>query len=212
MMAELIAIEGNIGVGKTTLGEQLRKHLGVYVIFEPVDENKYLADFYKFPARWAFTMQMELLYQRYILHLKAQGYIGDIAKPNTVVVLDRSLIGDFVFARLNWELHNMNDLEWRTYRRFHDHLTLTIVMPTKIIYLNVEPEEAQRRLEMRARPQEMHGTDSRIPLSYYQRLEDTYRKVFGELGGAIEIISVDWNEPNKDISEVSDYVRAALGK
>ena len=60
-----IGIAGLIGVGKSTLATALGDHLGIETYFEPVQDNEYLEDFYKDPARHGFAMQVYLLNRRF---------------------------------------------------------------------------------------------------------------------------------------------------
>jgi deoxyadenosine/deoxycytidine kinase len=96
----LIWVEGIIGVGKSTFSYELAKRLKLRLIEEPVETNPYLEPFYKDPKRYAFGMQVYLLHQRYAMQQLASyeatgvgGYAG--------AILDRSLSGDRVFAKLH---------------------------------------------------------------------------------------------------------------
>ena len=79
-----IAIAGNIGSGKTTLTKKLAKRYNWTPQFEPVDNNPYLADYYKDMNRWAFNLQIYFLNKRF-------KDVVDIARGNVDVIQDRTI-------------------------------------------------------------------------------------------------------------------------
>ena len=110
----LIWVEGLIGCGKSTFSKEISTRLNLRLIEEPVETNPYLEKFYQNPKEYAFGMQMFLLHKRYIMQRLAAdeatgvgGYSG--------AILDRSISGDRVFAKLHNESGNINDLDWKTY-------------------------------------------------------------------------------------------------
>ena len=84
--ARFIAISGNIGAGKSTLVGFLTQHFQVRAMYEPNDENPYLADFYRDMPRWAFHSQLFFLIRKFKLHLEMQAAPADLP-----VVLDRTI-------------------------------------------------------------------------------------------------------------------------
>ena len=93
-----IAIVGNIGAGKTTLTELLAKNYGWDPLYEAVDHNPYLEDFYNDMKRWSFNLQIYFLNSRY-------RQLIDIQKDGRNVIQDRTIYEDaFIFAE---NLHDM---------------------------------------------------------------------------------------------------------
>jgi hypothetical protein len=115
----LLWVEAIIGAGKTTFCREVGSRLHLRVIEEPVKENPYLEDFYKDEKRWAFPMQMFLLERRKLMQQLAAieatgigGYKG--------AILDRSLSGDRVFAKMHMHKGNIHPRDWNTYEESYD--------------------------------------------------------------------------------------------
>ena len=104
-----IAIAGNIGSGKTTLTRRLADHYGWTPKFESVEDNPYLADYYKDIPRWAFNMEVFFLRQRFKDMLA-------ISRSDITVVQDRSIFeGVYVFAANNYRMGSMDERDFTTY-------------------------------------------------------------------------------------------------
>ena len=87
-----VAICGNIGSGKTTLTEKLAKHYEWIALFESVDKNPYLADFYKDMKRWAFHLQIYFLNSRF-------RQVNEIRSNDRITIQDRTIYEDaYIFA------------------------------------------------------------------------------------------------------------------
>ncbi|HET8828562.1 MAG TPA: deoxynucleoside kinase, partial [Pelobium sp.] len=82
-----IAIVGNIGAGKTTLTELLAKNYGWEAMYEAVDNNPYLEDFYSDMKRWSFNLQIYFLNSRF-------QQINEIQKGTATIVQDRTIYED----------------------------------------------------------------------------------------------------------------------
>ena len=198
----IIAIEGIIGAGKTRLIERLNIKNGLtypefqyHPFYEPVDENKYLGRFYKDPKKWAFPMQMELMFRRFKIQLQSLQYS---LEKNEHCLLDRSLLGDWVFASVNNQKDNISDLEMQTYQQYYNNFISQLYNLDLIIYLEVDPLVAKQRLESRDRWQEKN-----IPLNYYEALDHTYRLL---LTNYKQTVYVDWNKPNQDIQIIENII------
>ena len=96
MAAQMIVIEGVIGVGKSILSEKLGQELGYRVMKEPVSDNPYLESFYRDPKRYALEMQFWLMSKRFAMHQDAVQYIWQTGNG---VIMDRSIYGDAIFAK-----------------------------------------------------------------------------------------------------------------
>lgn len=202
-MKPIIWIEGIIGAGKTTISKELAKRLNLRPMLEPVQSNPYLAMYYEEPQRWAFPMQIELLFRRFALQ-KLAAYEVTSESNFFGAILDRGLPGDRVFARLHMLEGNISDLEWQTYQRAYDIMTLSLFPPSLLIYLDVDPKVALERLKERDRKEEVG-----IPLSYLEKVHRGYLDLMAEIESGraawsrgIEVLRIGWNTdhlPTEDL-------------
>ena len=212
MPRPLIWVEGIIGCGKTTFCREVGKRLGLRVVEEPVATNPYLAPFYEDPATHAFPMQIFLLAKRHAMQQLCAwestgvgGYAG--------AMLDRSLAGDRVFAKLHLENGNISELDWRTYEMWYDIACRNLLPPTRIIYLDASPETALERINKRIQEDpKTRGCESKIELSYLQKLEEGYRALLAEArvgllpwAHAITVKEMVWDP----INDLPDWDRIA---
>lgn len=170
----LIWVEGIIGAGKSTFAREVGQRLELRVLEEPVDSNPYLKVFYENPAKYAFGMQIHLLHRRYIQQRLAAdeatslgGYQG--------AILDRSLSGDRVFAKLHYEAGNIEHLDWVTYEMAHNFMCRNLLPPTLLVFLDVQPETAYARMRERDRKAE-----SNVPIDYLAKLRHGYQQLLQE--------------------------------
>ena len=190
----IIWLEGIIAAGKTTLTEQLSVSLGLRPIHEPVDSNPYLERFYQNPKRWAFPMQMELLHRRFSMQ-KLAAYEATSVGGNKGAILDRGMPGDRVFAHMHMLAGNMDKLEWQTYERCYDIMTCSLIPPSLLIFLDVEPEVAHERLLARGRKAEAN-----VPLEYLKDLRKGYLDLMVQIESnshawsrGMEVMRLPWN-------------------
>lgn len=196
-MKPLLWIEGIIGCGKTTFSREVGKRLNFQVIEEPVDDNPYLEPFYKDPKTHATMMQIYLLHRRYALQ-KAAALVSLGVGQFDGAILDRSLSGDRVFAKLHREAGNISELDWQTYEMCYQVMCHTLLPPTRLIFLDVQPETAFERMKNRNREAE-----SKVPLEYLQQLREGYKSLLGEAerglmpwGHAVKVTTLIWDPVN----------------
>lgn len=190
----LVWVEGIIGAGKTTFSREIAKRLDLRLIEEPVDDNPYLKLFYDEPKRYAFGMQVFLLHRRYAIQQLASfealgvgGYKG--------AILDRSLSGDRVFAKLHKEEGNIDDLDWHTYEMAYNTMARTLLPPTLLVFLDIQPETAHTRMKKRNRDAEVG-----VPLEYLIKLRQGYQDLLMEAergllpwAHAVRVCRVPWD-------------------
>ena len=122
-----IAIEGVIGVGKTTLARLLAQAFEADLLLEIFEENPFLSDFYADRDRYAFQTQIFFLLSRY--HQQRRGV-------SAVIDEGRSLISDYTFAKDALFAHiNLKGDELEMYHKVHQALAEKIVMPDLLVYL-----------------------------------------------------------------------------
>lgn len=208
LSAPLIWVEGIIGSGKTTLAKQLARALNLRLLAEPVRTNPFLELFYRDQRRWAFSMQMYLLHRRYNLQqLAAHETLGDAGFAGAI--LDRGLPGDRVFARLLTRNGFMHELEWRAYEYAYATMSLSLVPPSLLLFLEVEPAKALERIRKRAR-----GAEVNIGLDYLEELRDGYLDLLAQLRAGlhhwsrgVSIMMLPWNVDDQAVEPVVEVLR-----
>ena len=208
MFGPVIWVEGPIGCGKTTLAKTLSAELGLRLIQEPVESNPYLGLFYKDQKRWAFAMQMELLHRRFAMQ-KIASYEATTEGGYPGAVLDRGLPGDRVFAKLHMLAGNMHRLEWETYERAYDVMACSLVSPSLMVFLDVEPDVALRRVQKRAR-----GAESGMALDYLDKLRRGYLDLLVEIQSGrhawsrgMEVMRLAWNSDHQPTGPLVEALR-----
>ena len=160
-----IAVEGPIGVGKTSLAERLASGLGARLVQEQPDENPFLTSFYRDPKRHAMSAQLFFLLQRY----QQQGELGqgDLFAPGGIVA-------DYVFAkdRLFASLTLSND-ELALYDRIYHMLRPRVATPDLVVYLQARTPVLLDRIRKRGRPSEKP-----IRAEYVEEVARAYAEFF----------------------------------
>lgn len=209
----MIIIEGQIGVGKTTIGEILENRYGIALFRELTHQStlQLLDSFYADKRRWAFTLQVHFLNERFRM-------IKDIFR-NGGGLLDRSIYGDRIFADLLHHDGDMNDEEFETYETLLDNMLEHAQKPDLLIYLDCSVDTAMERIRQRNR-----GLESGIPRDYLEKLNDRYLAWFDDYDLSPKVIidtekfHVDYPEQlEKPLREIDEklteslrYRRAAL--
>ncbi|MFD1628525.1 deoxynucleoside kinase [Pseudopedobacter beijingensis] len=158
-----IAVVGNIGAGKTTLTEMLAKNYNWEALFETVDNNPYLEDFYNDMKRWSFNLQIYFLNSRF-------QQIRDIQADTKNVVQDRTIYEDaFIFAENLHEMGLMTSRDYNNYRAIFDNITAYIKAPDLLIYLKASVPTLVENIQRRGREYE-----ASIRLDYLQKLNEKY--------------------------------------
>ncbi len=176
-----IGIAGMIGAGKSTLCAELAKHLKLPAYYEPVEDNEYLADFYRDTKTYSFATQIYLLNRRFQQHQEVIWHGGG-------GVQDRTIYEDAVFAKMLVKLDLMEERDYRTYLSLFRHMSNFMCRPNLIVYLDVSPKRSMERIEMRSR-----GVETGITLEYLQALYDEYDTFVQEISRTIPVVRVDWD-------------------
>jgi len=164
-MKKFIAVAGNIGVGKSTLTALLSERLGWEPFFEAVDDNPYLADFYRDMRQWSFHSQIFFLSRRLRHHRQI------LDRPGTVVQ-DRSVYEDAeVFAENLYRQGHMTERDYRTYREMYEAMALFLPPPDLVIYLRASVPTLLQRIRMRGR-----DFEQKVSTEYLEQLNQLYEE------------------------------------
>jgi deoxyadenosine/deoxycytidine kinase len=145
MTKRFVLVAGNIGAGKTSLTERLAARLGWHAAYESVADNPYLADFYADMHAWSFHLQVFFLGHRAAQH-KA------LAGDRQSAIIDRSIYEDaFIFARALYEMNNMTERDYLSYRRLFDVVVDELPLPDLLIYLRAPAPVLMERINKRGR-------------------------------------------------------------
>jgi deoxyguanosine kinase len=194
-----VAIEGAIGVGKTTMARMLREHLDTGLLLEVFEENPFLSKFYESRARYAFQTQMFFLLSRY----RQQQQVAEM-------LADRAVFADYIFAkdRLFARLNLAGD-EWDVYEQIHGALAEQVILPNLVVYLQADTDVLMQRIAQRDRPYERD-----MDRAYIESLRHAYERFFASYRDTT-VLYIDTNELNivrrpQDFSDVVGRVRSAL--
>ncbi len=161
MQYHYIAIEGNIGAGKTTLAHLLAKKLNARLILEQFADNPFLPKFYENPKQNAFPLELFFMAERY-KQLKDMIHTSDLFQSVTV--------SDYIFTKcLLFAKINLSDEEFRLYQRLFDIMAQQIVFPDIIIYLHSPVQKLQKNIKKRNRLYEQNIADE-----YLFKIQETY--------------------------------------
>jgi deoxyadenosine/deoxycytidine kinase len=162
---KFVAVAGNIGVGKSSLVSRLCARLGWQPFYEPVEENPYLADFYREMQAWSFHSQIFFLTNRLRTH-------HQLLKHPTSALQDRTIYEDAeIFAHNLYRQGLMNERDYRTYRHLYEVLTEFLPPPDLVIYLRASVPTLLDRITRRGRDYERH-----ISADYLDQLNQLYEQ------------------------------------
>ena len=192
-----IAIEGPIGVGKTSLAQLLSKELGARLVLEDFEDNPFLPDFYNDPERFGFQTQLFFLLQRY----RQQQDLRQVDMFQKLLITDYMFVKDRLFASLN-----LRDKEMQLYDTVASLLERNIIKPDIVIYLQADTDVLMKNIEKRGRNMERNVT-----WEYIDALNQVYTEYFFRYQDTPLVIintnNIDFVENENDLKEVIDYIR-----
>lgn len=159
-----IAVEGPIGVGKTSLTKRLAETFNYELLLENAEENPFLDRFYQNPRQHALATQLFFLFQR--AQQIAESRQSDLFEP--VRVSDFLIDKDRLFAELNLERD-----EYDLYHKVYQHLVIDAPKPDLVIYLQAPTEVLLQRIQKRGIPSEQM-----IESEYLNQLNRAYTEFF----------------------------------
>lgn len=161
MRYNFIAIEGNIGAGKTTLSTMLAKHFNARLVLEQFSENPFLPEFYKNPGKVAFPLELSFLADRYS-QLKQDLINLDLFKEITIADY-------FIYKSLIFASNNLKEDELLLYQRLFDIIASALPKPDLLIYLYLDTTQLQLNIRKRGRAYELD-----IKTDYLEQIQARY--------------------------------------
>jgi deoxyadenosine/deoxycytidine kinase len=191
-MLKHIAIAGNIGCGKTTLAGKLGKHYGWQILYESVDDNPYLRDFYEDMKRWAFHLQIYFLNSRF-------KQINDIRSTGKVTVQDRTIYEDaYIFAANLHKSGHINERDYKSYLDIFQSMVRFVQPPDLLIYLRADIPKLVEQIQKRGRDYE-----NAIRLDYLKTLNEHYEEWISSYSDG-KLLIVDVNNMNF-VDNIDDF-------
>ncbi len=175
-----IAIEGNIGAGKTTLAKKLAVDFNARLILEQFAENPFLPKFYSDPEKHAFPLELSFLAERY-QQLKNELGRQDLFKPS--IVSDYYFLKSLIFAKANLGID-----EFGLYSKLFHIINGSLPKPDLFVYLYHDVERLQENIKKRGRSYEQSISDD-----YLIKIQSTYFDFIKQLND-LRILVVDVNK------------------
>jgi deoxyguanosine kinase len=196
-----IAIEGVIGVGKTTLARLLQSAFNAQLLLEVFEENPFLAEFYSDRERYAFQTQIFFLLSRYHQQKEAPRHLTN----GDNLIADYTFEKDALFASINLE----ND-ELDVYYEVHEALAEKIPLPDLVIYLRANTDVLMQRIASRDRSYERN-----MERAYIDQLNNAYEEFFSDTHQGPPVLTIDTNDLNyvanpEDLKWVENRIRQTL--
>ncbi len=199
-----LAIDGVIGVGKTSLVRLLQPAFGAEALLEVFEENPFLSDFYSDRARYAFQTQIFFLLSRYHQQRAVPGLLAQ-----GPLIADYTFAKDALFARIN-----LSGDDLALYHRLHDALAEKIPLPDLVVYLRAPTPVLMQRIARRGRAYERQ-----MDPAYIAELNDAYDQFFQAPDGqharqpvlTLNTEDLDFVANDADLRLVAEKIQAALG-
>ena len=160
-----IAVEGNIGAGKTTLTNMLSADFDRRLILEQFSDNPFLPFFYEQPERYAFPVELFFMTER---HKQLQAELAQTQLFGENVIADYFFVKTLLFAR-----NNLQDEEYRLFTRLYNVLNASFSQPELLVFLHRPVEALQANIKKRGREYEQQITDE-----YLLSIQNAYFEYF----------------------------------
>ncbi|MBI5297751.1 MAG: deoxynucleoside kinase [Chloroflexi bacterium] len=198
-----VAIEGVIGVGKTTLARLLQSRFNSDLLLEIFEENPFLSDFYGDRQRYAFQTQIFFLLSRY---RQQNSTVPKILAEGKSLLADYTFAKDALFARIN-----LGGDELTMYDKVHEALGEKIPKPDLVVYLQASTEVLMQRIAFRDRPYERQ-----MERDYIDELNRAYDDFFSKTFDHTPVLTIDTNNLNiiqntEHLGYIENRIRESLG-
>lgn len=182
--APFIAIEGPIGIGKTSLANKISAHFNFYSLKEIVEENPFLEKFYDNIDEWSFQTEMFFLCNRF---KQLEDLEVNYLKQNKPVVADYHIFKNMIFAK-----RTLPQDKYKKYEKIYHILTDDMPKPNLIIYIHANIDTIMKRIKQRGRELEHN-----IQRDYIKQLAEDYDLYLNEFESRypdIPVIRIDGDE------------------
>lgn len=195
-LPRFIAVEGNIGVGKTTLAKRLARTFNYDILLEQADENPFLERFYLDRKNHALPTQLFFLFQRTRQFQELRQ--GDMFEP--VRVADFLIDKDPLFARVT-----LDDDELSLYNKVYEQLTIDAPRPDLVVYLQAPVDILMQRIRQRGRTAEQA-----IDRNYLNQLNEAYTQLFHFYSASplliVNATAIDLANNPQDYKQLVEYM------
>jgi deoxyadenosine/deoxycytidine kinase len=197
MKYNFIAIEGNIGAGKTSLATLIANEFNAKLILEQFEDNSFLPKFYKEPDKYAFPLEMSFLASRF-QQLKDKLGPQDLFKSFTIS--DYYIVKSLIFAQ-----KTLAEDEYKLYTRFFNIILQQLPRPDLFVYLHVETPKLQENIKIRGRSYEQN-----IKNEYLDKIQDGYFEFIKQQSNLpiliIDTNNIDFVHNKKDYNNIVSIV------
>jgi deoxyguanosine kinase len=197
MRYNYISIEGNIGAGKTTLSTKIAERYNGKMILEQFEDNPFLQKFYENPDKYAFTLELSFLAERY------QQLKSELANQNLFhdfTISDYFLNKSLIFAR-----KTLNDDEYQLFWKLFSIMDANLPKPDLLVHLYVGLERLQSNIKKRGRSYEQ-----KIPDDYLQKIQESYYEYLKQQKGlrilVLELNDVDFVANDSDFELILNCI------
>lgn len=198
-----VTISGNIGAGKTALTKVVGAYFDWETVYEQVDENPYLTDFYDDMRRWSFNLQVYFLSKRF-------HQLRRIEQSDASVVQDRSIYEDAqIFARNLYEMDLMSARDYENYTELFSIMTAYLQPPTLLVYLRASVPTLVNHIQERGR-----NYESTLQIDYLERLQGHYERWISNYDRGpkliIDVDEIDFVKNETDRRTVLNQIESRL--
>lgn len=178
-----VAIEGVIGVGKTTLARLLQPAFNAEIMLEVFEENPFLSDFYADRERYAFQTQIFFLLSRYHQQRRT---VHELVTSGRHLFADYTFAKDALFAQIN-----LKGDELDMYYKVHEALAEKIEKPDLLVYLQASTDTLMQRIAFRDRPYERQ-----MERAYIDELNHAYDRFFAKPSDPASVLTIESDNLN----------------
>ncbi len=198
-----IAVEGPIGVGKTSLARKISADFGHQLCLEQPDENPFLKDFYENKQKFAFATQIHFVMQR----------SHQLNKYFSESLIEQQIVSDFIFEKEDlFAGLNLSADEYKVFAEVKSKFYINSPKPDLVIYLQASPKQLLNRVKERGKVYE-----EQISLEYLEKICEMYSEFFFSYYNSpllvINVDNLDFVSNPEDYNELVTHIkRDVVGK